>query len=58
MIFFLNGIEEERYSELVKDENNCRPVNCEGLTVVRMNQLIWDAISHAARTDDRKLNKT
>ncbi|WAR17539.1 hypothetical protein MAR_032133 [Mya arenaria] len=52
---FLNGIEEERYSELVKDENNARPANCEGLTVVRMNQLIWDAVSPAARTADKKL---
>ncbi|WAR05796.1 hypothetical protein MAR_021165 [Mya arenaria] len=48
-------IEEERYSELVKDKNNARPANCEGLTVVRMNQLIWDAVSPAARTADKKL---
>ncbi|XP_045188719.2 uncharacterized protein LOC123546483 [Mercenaria mercenaria] len=42
---FRNGIEEERYSELVKDEINCRPENCESLVVVKTNPCIWDGIS-------------
>ncbi len=38
-----------------KDENNARPLNCEGLTVVKLNQLICDAVSPTARTNDRKM---
>ena len=52
---FRNGIEEDRYNELVKDEQNARPENCESLVVVKTNHLIWDAISHGARTNDKKL---
>lgn len=52
---FRNGIEDERYSELVKDEQNARPENCDSLVVVKTNHLIWDAISQGARTNDKKL---
>ena len=52
---FRNGMNEEQYLELTKDENNARPENCEGLTVVRANQLIWNVISPYAQTADKKL---
>ena len=51
---FRNGMNEEQYLELTKDENNARPENCEGLTVVRTNQLIWNVISPYAQTADKK----
>ncbi|XP_045196306.2 origin recognition complex subunit 5-like [Mercenaria mercenaria] len=52
---FLNGLDEEHYNKLTKDDLNARPENCDALTVVKMNQLIWDAVSPNARTSDRKL---
>jgi hypothetical protein len=52
---FRNGIDEERYKDLVKDENNARPENCEGLVTVLTNQMIWDGLSPSARTNDKKL---
>ncbi|XP_060572556.1 uncharacterized protein LOC132730607 [Ruditapes philippinarum] len=52
---FLNGLDEDHYNKLTKDELNARPENCEALSVVKMNQLIWDAVSPNARTSDRKL---
>ena len=52
---FRNGMNEDQYVELTKDENNARPENCEGLTVVRTNQLIWNVISPYAQTADKKL---
>ena len=52
---FHKGIDEDRYEELVKDENNARPENCEGLSVVKTNRLIWDAVSHNSRLNDKKL---
>ncbi|KAH3749708.1 hypothetical protein DPMN_184214 [Dreissena polymorpha] len=45
---FHNGIDDDRYDELIKDEKLARPGNCEGLSVVKTNRLIWDAISHNA----------
>ncbi|VDI59943.1 Hypothetical predicted protein [Mytilus galloprovincialis] len=30
---FRNGMNEEQYSDLTKDENNARPENCEGLSI-------------------------
>lgn len=53
--FFVNGIDEERYVELVKDEKTPRPSNCDGLVTVKTNQLIWDALGSNARTNDKKL---
>ena len=40
---------------MVKDENNARLENCEGLTVVKTNRLIWDVVSHNAGLNDKKL---
>ena len=52
---FKNGIEEERYKVLIKDEENPRPANCEALTVVKVNQLVWEAVTPAGRTRDLKM---
>ncbi|XP_076079228.1 uncharacterized protein LOC143049500 [Mytilus galloprovincialis] len=52
---FRNGMNEEQYSVLTKDENNARPENCEGLSVVRINQLMWNVISPGAQSADKKL---
>ena len=52
---FKNGIEEERYKCLVKDEENPRPANCDSLVVVKINQLIWEAVTPAGRTRDMKM---
>jgi len=50
-----NGMDETQYNELIKDEQNPRPENCEGLVVVRTNQLIWELISPFAQTSDKKI---
>ena len=42
---FRNGMNEDQFLELTKDENNPRPENCEGLVQVRTNQLIWYILS-------------
>ena len=52
---FRNGIEEERYKDLIKDEENPRPENCDALIVVKVNQLVWDAVTPAGRTRDLKM---
>jgi hypothetical protein len=52
---FKNGMNEDQYIELTKDENTARPKNCEGLAVVRTNQLIWNVLSPMAHTADKKL---
>ncbi|XP_060588095.1 uncharacterized protein LOC132743578 [Ruditapes philippinarum] len=53
--FFKSGIDEERYNDLIKDDNNARPENCDSLVTVKTNQMIWDSLSSVARTNDRKL---
>ena len=52
---FRKGMEEDQYNSLVKDEKLARPANCDGLSVVKCNQLVWDLISPNARTTDKKL---
>ena len=52
---FRKGMEEEQYDSMVKDEVNPRPLNCEGLVTVKLNQLVWDIVSPAARSRDKKL---
>lgn len=52
---FRNGISEERYRELSKDEKMARPENCEGLITVHTNQVIWDGLWPVTRTNDNKL---
>ncbi|KAH3889259.1 hypothetical protein DPMN_013312 [Dreissena polymorpha] len=41
---FVQGIDDGRYAELIKDEINARPENCDGLVVVKLKQMIWYAI--------------
>ena len=52
---FRNGMDDTQYSEIVKDEVNPRPDNCDGLVVVKTNQLIWELISPFAQTCDKKM---
>ena len=52
---FRNGISEERYREMLKDEKMARPENCEGLVTVHTNQVIWDGLNPVTRTNDNKL---
>ena len=52
---FTNGLDEDHYTKMTKDI--ARPENCDGLTVVKMNQMIWDAVLPPARTADRKLQQ-
>ncbi|VDI02088.1 Hypothetical predicted protein [Mytilus galloprovincialis] len=52
---FRNGMHESQYNEMIKDELNPRPVNCDGLVIVKTNQLIWDLISPFAQTCEKKM---
>ena len=52
---FRNGMDQTQYNELIKDETNPRPENCEGLVVVKTNQLIWELMSPFAQTCDKKM---
>ena len=52
---FRNGMDDAQYSEIIKDEVNPRPDNCDGLLVVKTNQLIWELISPFAQTCDKKM---
>jgi hypothetical protein len=48
-------MDDAQYSEIIKDEVNPRPDNCDGLLVVKTNQLIWELISPFALTCDKKM---
>lgn len=52
---FRNGISEERYRDLVKDEKVNRPENCEGLVTVQTDQLIWEVLWPITKTNDNKI---
>jgi len=52
---FRNGIEDDKYAEMIRDEKNPRPGNCEGLVTVNMKPLVMDAMSTAAKSNDRRL---
>jgi hypothetical protein len=41
---FRNGISQERYRDLFKDEKLTRPQNCEGLVTVQTDQMVWDIL--------------
>ncbi|KAH3700693.1 hypothetical protein DPMN_075670 [Dreissena polymorpha] len=52
---FRNGIEDEKYAEIIKDEKNPRQGNCEELVTVKTSLLVFDAMSSAAKSNDRRL---
>ena len=52
---FLKGMDEDQYTEIIRDETLPRPANCEGLVTVKLNQLIWDIVSPTARSRDKEL---
>jgi len=49
------GIEEEQFATMLKDEKLARPANCDGLSVVKCNLLVWALLSPNACTTDKKL---
>ncbi|XP_063409787.1 uncharacterized protein LOC134693025 [Mytilus trossulus] len=54
---FRNGISEEKYRELMKDEKSNRPENCEGLVPVQTDQLVWDLLWPRTRTNDNRMRQ-
>ena len=46
---------EKQSEDLVKHENTNRPQNCESVSVVNTNQLVWDILSPETRTFDKKI---
>lgn len=52
---FRNGISAERYKELIKDDKMNRPENCDGLVTVHTDQMIWDLLFPATKTNDNKM---
>ena len=51
--WFREGIEEERYTELLKTIN--RPENCSALVTVKTNQMVWDFLSPVTKSSDKKM---
>ena len=52
---FGNGISQERYRDLFKDEKLTRPQNCEGLVTVQTDQMVWDILYAETKTNDNKM---
>ena len=52
---FSNGMEEKKFNDLVSDKKYTRPENCENLRVVKLNKLVWEAVSASARCNDKKM---
>ena len=55
---FINGLKEEEYNSMVKDESLPRPENCTALQTVKCNKMVWDFLSTNAKYLDRKLQNT
>ena len=53
---FCDGMSEEKYKEF--KDNVHRPENCEALTNVRLNQLIWDIVKPQTSSMDSKMQVT
>ena len=54
---FTKGLPDEQYEEILASESNNRPANCVDLAVVKVNQMIWDALPASARARDKKCQK-
>ena len=52
---FKIGMEEEQYTNMVKDETTPHSSNCESLVTVKLNGLVWNIVSPSARSWDKKL---
>ncbi|KAH3858561.1 hypothetical protein DPMN_101189 [Dreissena polymorpha] len=48
-----NGMDEEQYTQMVKDENIARPENCEALVTVKYNKMI----RHVSKTSTKFIDK-
>ena len=51
---FKEGMEEEQYQFMVKDDNIPRPGNCEALSTVKVNRVVWDIISTNSKFIDKR----
>lgn len=52
---FKNGMDEDHYSQMIKDENIMRPDNCEALVTVKCNKMIWDLCQTSTKFVDKRL---
>ena len=52
---FRKGISDERYKDLLKSDKTSRPENCDGLTTVQTNQMIWNCLFPQTKTNDTKM---
>ena len=55
---FMNGMDEEHYNTMIKDENISRPENCEALVTVKCNKMIWDLCPTSTKFIDKKLQNS
>ena len=46
---FINGLKEEEYNNMVKEESLPRPENCMALQTVKCNKMVWDFLSTNAK---------
>ena len=49
--FFREGVADEKIAELLKSYN--RPDNCDGLSKIKINPLVWNIIPQQAKTIDK-----
>ena len=54
---FLKGMDEDQYTEIIRDETHPRPANRECLVTIKLNQLIWDIAFPTARSTDKNTSK-
>ena len=54
---FTKGLPDEQYGEILASESDNRPANCVDLAVVKVNQMIWDALPPSARARDKECQK-
>ncbi|KAH3866736.1 hypothetical protein DPMN_029835 [Dreissena polymorpha] len=52
---FINGLKEDEYSNMTKDEALPRPENCEALQTVKCNKIVWNFLQTNTKFLDKKL---
>lgn len=55
---FINGLKEDEYSNMIKDEALPRPENCEALQTVKCNKIVWDFLQTNTKFLDKKLQNS
>ncbi|KAH3873492.1 hypothetical protein DPMN_036728 [Dreissena polymorpha] len=48
-------MDDDQYNDLLKDDKLARPANCDGLAVVKCNQLVCNLLPPNARTNDNTI---